>query len=286
MRSRKTKLPPKSIGRAAVNLAGLSSAFAIAFGGLFLVQDRLSREQKKLLTAGGSMALPQSESAEAGAADISLRDALTEEKLLQLVRSLEQREDISPHEPLEGQLTMVQAIECCEAWLTEFFLSDFAPENLSSSEYRINSYLWAPEGSDPEASPWLSCWTISLINQNIDASLTLSAVSGQVLDVSVSCSLPAENQSRERLLTLFDKYALSFGLEEGDFLLSFEDKETETNKLFYCQSIGSRELYAAIQTGNIIYTASGTNPDIAFYRELFNVRLYLSSGPQHNPSFD
>lgn len=280
--SPKPKHPPKGIGRTAVNLIGILSAFAIAFCGLFLVQGRLNLEQNKLLESGGVVELPQTITTEAAeSAIVSLRDSLAEEELLQLVHGLEQKEELIPHEPLEGQLTMIQAINCGEAWLEEFFLSDVTSDDLTAKDYRANCYLWTPEaaGADGEASPWLGCWTVSLSNQNIDASLTLSAVSGQILEASVSLS-PVLYRGREDLLTLLEKYASSFGLEGDDILISFEDKDANEKGLLCYQSIGTRGLYAAIQTGNIIFAIAGADTETSLYMERFNVHLYLSSGPK------
>lgn len=281
--SPKTKLPPKGIGRIAVNLMGILSAFAIAFGGLFLVQGRLSLEQDNLLEGSGLVELPQTVTTEAAeSVAISLGDSLTENDLLQLIQNLEQKKEIKPHEPQEGQLTMIQAINCGKAWLEEFFLSDFASNNLPAREYRVNCYLWTPEtaGAVPETSPWLSCWTISLSNQNIDASLTLNAVSGQILDASVNFSAPVSYQSREALLTLLDKYASSFGLDGDDVLISIEDKDANARDLLCCQSIGTCGIYAAIQAGNIIFASAGIDTETPLYMERFNVHLYLSSEPK------
>lgn len=274
--------PSKGIGRIAVNLAGILSAFAIAFGGLFLVQGRLSLEQKQLLEGGGKVELPQTGTAEAAeSVGICLQDSLAEEDLLQLLHSLEQMDEVRPHEPLEGQLTMIQAINRSEAWLEEFFLSYFTSDDLPAKEYKANCYLWAPEtaGASPEASPRLSCWTVSLSNQSIDASLTLSAVSGQILDAAVSCSAPASAQNSQDLLTLLDKYALSFGLEEDATLICIEDKDDRAKELSCCQSIGTRGIYAAIKAGNIIFTSTDMNTNAPVYMERFNVHLYLSLEP-------
>ena len=278
----KTK-QPKGIGRVVVNLMGILSAFAIAFGGLFLVQSRLSLEQDKLLEGGGLVELPQTVTTEAAeSVTISLQDSLSENDLLQLIQDLEQKGEIRPHEPLEGQLTMIQAINCSEAWLEEFFLSDFASNDLPAREYRVNCYLWTPEttDADPETFPWFSCWTVSLSSQNIDASLILSAVSGQILDASVSFSAPVSYQSRETLLTLLDKYAFSFGLEGDTVLISIEDKDTSARELLCYQSIGTCGIYAAMQAGNIIFASAGIDTETHLYLERFNVHLYLSSEPK------
>ncbi len=231
LRRFQSKRTPKFIGRTAINFLGILSAFAIAFGGLFLVQGRLRLEQEQLLKSGGLTELPQAGAAEAiDSAYVTLGQRLAEEELFQLIDSLEQREEIRPHEPLEGQLSMIQAISHGEAWLEEFILPYLASDALTATEYRASCYLWTPEaaGTATDSAPWLDCWTVSLTKPDIDATLTLSAVSGQVLDASISSSAWAFIQDDKNLLALLDKYASSFGLEEGDSLIFILDKDNST----------------------------------------------------------
>lgn len=273
-------------GRICINILGILCAFGIAFGGLLLVQGRLLGEQGKLLAGGGLVELPRvgtveavqvGEAVEAG--DALEMKQLTEEELLQLVYSLEHKGEISPHEPLQGQLTMIQALDYSEVWLEEFFLPHFGLSNLLSKEYKTSCYLWMPETaeSDPEAFPWLSCWTVSISNQNISVSLTLNAVSGQVLDASVSCSVPVPYQEADSLMTLLGDYAFSFGLEEDYTLIYSGETDSGAKKLPWYQSVGTAGIYAAIQADNIVIAAAGDSGNYPLYEEIFNVHLYLCS---------
>lgn len=282
LRRFQSKQPPKPAGRKAVNFLGILSAFAIAFGGLFLVQGRLRLEQDQILKSGGLVELPQAGAAEAiDSAYVTLGQRLAEEELFQLIDSLEQREEIRPHEPLEGQLSMIQAISHGEAWLEEFILPYLASDALTATEYRASCYLWTPEaaGTDTDSAPWLDCWTVSLTKPDIDATLTLSAVSGQILEASISCSAWASAQKDENMLTLFDRYASSFGLEEGDSLIFIQDKDSPTHSQICYQSIGTRGICAAMETGNVVLTATDTDTDTPLYMERFSLRLYLSKEP-------
>lgn len=268
-----------------INLLGVLCALAIAFSGLFLVQGRLLGEQDKLLAGGGLVELPQIETAGAvEVGDAFVLNQLAEEELLQLVYSLEQKGEVRPHEPLQGQLTMIQAMDCGEVWLEEFFLPHFGLNDLFSGEYKISCYLWTPEtaGQDMEAAPWFSCWTVSVSNRNIDASLTLSAVSGQVLDASVSCSAPVPYQDRDSLMTLLEDYAFSFGLEEDYTLIYSGETDSGAKKLPWYQSIGMNGLYAAIQADNIVVSVADSDT-YPLYQEFFNVHLYLCSEPVAAP---
>lgn len=270
---------PGKSGRLFINLLGILCALAIAFSGLFLVQGRLIGEQDKFLAGGGLVELPQIETAGAVEVGDTLGlNQLAEEELLQLVYSLEQKGEIRPHEPLQEQLTMIQAMDCGVVWLEEFFLPHFGLYDFLSGEYRTSCYLWAPEtaGQDIEASPWLSCWTVSISNRNIDATLTLSAVSGQVLDASVSCSAPVSYQDGDSLMTLLGDYAFSFDLEEDYTLICSGETDSGEKKLPWYQSIGKEGIYAAIQADNIVVSVADSDTN-SLYQEFFNVHLYLCS---------
>ena len=103
-------------------------------------------------------------------------------------------------------------------------------------------------------------------------------MSGQVLDASISSSAWAFIQDDKNLLALLDKYASSFGLEEGDSLIFILDKDNSTPSQICYQGIGARGICAAMETGNFVITAADTDTDTPLYMERFSLRLYLSLG--------
>ncbi len=284
MNSQKTsQSPSKRLGGIVINSLGILAAFAIAFGGLFLVQSSLAREKERLLAGGGMAALPQTEAVEAVAAkDLAALRQLTGDELWQLIQIMEQKGETRPHEPVQGQLTMAEAVDCGRAWMEEFFLPRFGVSRLFAEECRISCYLWAPEtaGAGTEEYPWLSCWTVSFANQELEAKLLLSAVSGQVLDAKVSYSAPVPWQDGEELTEILTEYASSFGLD-GDYCMVYSaETDSGAKKLpWYC-SVGDRGIYAALDAGSIsMVSSSVVDPETgeAAYaeREYFDVRLYL-----------
>lgn len=270
MKSQKTKqAPSKGFGGTLLNLAGVLSAVAIAFGGWFLVQDSLAREQEKFLNSGGLVELPQTGGTEVTEAEPFVSVQLTEAELLQLVQGMEQQEEMQPHEPVQGQLTMAQAMERAMAWLEESFLSRFGLGDTLAGERKVSCYLWAPEaaGQDSAAAPWLSCWTVSVRSRGMDAVLTMSAVSGQILDVSVSCSVSVPYDSDD-ILALLEEHADSFGLEGDDVLFFVGGTDPAAKEMPLYQSIGTKGIYAAIR--------ADSEKD-SFSEEFFSLHLYLCS---------
>lgn len=275
--------PAKNAGKVLINLSGILAALTITFGGLFLVQFKLNQEQERLLTDSGLIELPQTEFIEViEAGDLSLSVLLTEEQLEELRNILEEPGETAPHEPLSGQLSMAQAIECGQTWLKDFFLPRLGISDNSLLDYKAVCYLWAPESpdSEPENRPWLSCWTISLSNQHMEAVLILNAVTGQILDATVSCFSPIEYQEQNALMTLLKGFASSFGMDNDSRPVYSAETESGAKKLPWYQHLGTRGTFAAIQASSIIVCSTDTDTDLPLYTEQFNIHLYLSSGPE------
>lgn len=280
MKSKRTKQAPSGGFRGIlINFTGILSALVILLGGLLLVQEGLAREKERLLAGSGLLELPRAEAMETvEAGDTVVPDRLTEEELLQIVQCLEQKREIQPHEPVQGQLTMVQALDCGRAWLEEFFLQPFSLNDFAVEEYKISCYLWSPEdaGEDREERPWLSCWTVTVRSQSVDAVLTLNAASGQILAASVSCSGSVLWESGD-MAALLGKYADSFGLEGDDRLVYSGETDFGAKKLPWYRSIGTKGVYAGIQADSYVVAAGADSGTDALYEEFLNVQLYLCS---------
>lgn len=263
MRNLKTKL---------ANLLSILLSFGIALGGLVLVQSRLLREEADLFRSGGKITFSapsggtESEKSDSVSIAITL---LSDQELAEAVQNLENGSDIYPHEPLPGQLSMVQAIETGKDWIGDFVLSHFW-SRLPMPEYRADCYLWTPLESN--ADPLFSYWTVNLSSQNINASLILNAVSGQVLDASLSSSLPVEYLEEEPLFSILDDYSASFGLERDNYVISAEKTAQQHGRLY--QSIGKSGTFAAISSDNIANSSAGDSSENPAF---FTLHLYLSS---------
>lgn len=258
-----------------LNLLGILSAFVIAFGGLFLVQSSLAMEEKSFMSGGGLVELHQAVTVEtAEGEDISVPRPLTEEELMQVIKALERGGEIRPHEPGQDQLSMIEAIECGRTWMEDFLMPHLGLSDSILQGYKVSCYLWMPETEEAvaEERSWLSCWTISFSNQNLETRLILNAVSGQVLDASVSSALPVEYQDREHLMTFLEDYAFSFGMTEDYILVYSEETESGAKKLPWYQSIGTQGIFAGINADSVAISVADTDDS---YTEFFNIRLYL-----------
>lgn len=258
------------------NLGGILSAFGIAFGGLFLVQSRLAREEAELLQGSGVVEIiGESEAMDAFEADISdtvivEKARLTEEELASAVGNLVRGREEFPHEPRQGQLTMAQAIESGKDWLEDFLMPHLGVEDAGLGEYKANCYLWTTQeekaGEEKEQNKIFSYWTVMLASQGMEAELILSAASGQVLEASVASSYAIECQDEEGRKALLKDYGDSFGLGGSSLFLD------GGNGMIY-RRIGNMGLYTAVGSGSVII--SRAEEDGAKSGEIFSVQLYL-----------
>lgn len=264
-----------------INLSGLLLSFGIAAGGLFLVQTRLEKEENALLQSGGTVtaAADSAESQKAESTQITGMK-LTEEQIALILDSLESASDIFPHEPGPGQLSMAEAVEYGRTWLDDFFLPHMGTSFSHPVDYKADCYLWTPvqEAAGDKSALSLSCWTVNLSSQEIQAALVIHAVSGQVLSASINCSFPEESASDPEFLSLLQEYGDSFGLGTADFLLSPKDQENAQSPHFAMyQRLGDAGIYAAIET-NSIHISIDTSPfEIVEYRGILNLLLYLTA---------
>lgn len=274
---------------AAVNALGIVLAFGAAFGEVFLVQEGLARETAGALRQSGEMRVPVPSAGvqASGMPGIDWEETgrkLTQEELLAAVAGLEGKGESYPHEPLPGQLSMAQAIECGREWLEDFFMPYLGMSGDDMKEYRINCFLWArraPDGGEQTQDSLLSYWTVSFGGADLEAGLVLNAASGQVLEASVTVKAPVEYQAQEELMKLFQAYAESFGTTE-DYLFV----DAEGGDLY--QRIGDEGLYAALKTGSIVIDTAkpgggetssyGGEASSVQYTELLSLQLYLGHG--------
>lgn len=266
-------------GNGLVNIMGIVLAFGFAFGGLFLVQNMLMEEKGNLLRSGGMIEI-SGQDLEEEAVKIVETDAekllLTEEELIQAVENMQNLEhDAYPHEPLPGQMSMVEAIECGRKWLEDFLMPHLGAEDYIPQGYMITSYLVAPWEDDEDGmeKQLRSYWMVALAGEDVEVELVLNAVTGQMLGTSVECHFPAECLEKEKLAELLEDYVESFGLEGECGVVCSEKYAEQTGALLMLQSVGNGEVFANMRTSGVVVTATG----IQEYRDTFYVRLWLGT---------
>lgn len=269
--------------RLSADLPGILLALAIAFGSLFLVENRLSKEKEQLLESGGAVTVQaQTQWIEADKLDeaaIGLEEAiLSQEELLRAVEGMEGAGVVSPHEPKPGQLSMEQAVSCGEEWIEGFLLPHLGSEDASLQEYQVNCYLWTKEeeGEDAGGNESHSYWNITLKSQDTDAQLSMSAVTGQVLYAMVGYAHPIEHEE-DIFMRLAEDYMESFGIG-ADYVALGE----EVNEWSVYQACEDGVLSATVEVSDVVVSAikaveEWAQGTIYETQDYFYIRLYLES---------
>lgn len=290
------------------NLLGFLLSLGAAFGGLFLVQSRLAGETERLLADGGQRTVPPQPQVTAQIMDATETTIITQEDhLLRFTEDLKRRETAVLHDPLPGQLSMAEAVKNARAWLEEFFMPGLSAADFRLSEYKTDCYLWAAGRAEGEESPqeeWnplYSYWNVTLHSRELEASLILNALTGQILEASVVCDLPSAYDAGESLPVLLSGYADSLRPDESYSMLfgtnltveavekpsaesggSSEQKGTtvpegigsssEQSRALLYRSVGSQGVLAAVSAESMAAGSPG-KPD---YEEVLSIRLYLT----------
>lgn len=258
-----------------VNLSGMLLACAIAFGGAFAVWSRLRGEKERLLSGGGEAKILSEEIQSADVVSIEVKEAgLTPEELRQAVLCLESTAEKVPHEPVPGQLSMTDAIQCGMIWIEGFFLPHLDGEAAMPGECRMNCYLWAGQ-----ENPLLGYWEVSFSGEAMEAALILNAVTGQVLQARIALAFPGGGRPDEDSLSgLLEEYADSFGVETNYAVSRAEETETggsthgeESGKDWrFGQRLENEEMAACLEAGEAV----GVSADSEDGKETLCFALY------------
>lgn len=110
-----------------------------------------------------------------------LRAQLTMEQVEDVVKSWNNRKNLLLHNPVEGQLTMEEAIQAGKDWLVEMGYSP--KEQESVAPFRIKATLAIGVGESGVGTPleaYYSMWSLWFSNETISVRLDLNAVTGRV----------------------------------------------------------------------------------------------------------
>lgn len=225
------------------NCLGIMLAFGIALGGLFFVRNMLEESKEVMLSQKGQVEVarlfPEAH------ASRQERAFLTGNELFQIINNMESDKEEYPHEPIEGQLSMEQAVERSKEWVEELCTQYLNAETLLPAEYKkiTASLCIKPEEGGMDGHSYLySYWRITLTGEHMEAELLLNAVTGLALDTAIYSRLPEisfEQINVEELLTV---YVDGFGFEEGNI-------ERQGTGVY--MRLGQEDIYAAVRTVGI-----------------------------------
>lgn len=176
----------KMMGTAAALLLSL----CIAVGGLCILRVGLEKEERSMLSRGGTVEQTSGSAQEQGEGGTEVRYtesdiSLSEEELYQVLKNHEDSEVFYPHEPYYGQLPMDEAVERGEAWIEEL-KKETGLFSASSGELgkKVSAYLYRPGGEEEmilDSNRIFSIWDLDFYGENFSVSMEMNAVTGQIL---------------------------------------------------------------------------------------------------------
>ncbi|NLK51591.1 MAG: hypothetical protein GX295_03980 [Syntrophomonadaceae bacterium] len=266
---------------------GVAFSLMIAFCGWILTNTLLDKQETVLLSVTGSIHAPSVLGTTAGTGNDANSNStpkiktelITDETKLEegvmakiLANWNAPKSHARPHEPVEGQLSMEQAITAAKNGLSHFNTHGIIPPELLKDEFtRTNASLWENQPAikenqsdtrvkvSMELPPEYSYWAITFGNEKMSVQLTLNAVTGAIWRADIFSYQAGTIFANLDVVEMVEIYAAYLGLNGGDSL-SFN--ETWASKGF---------------AGDIIsVTATKNETGVDSTKSYSGISLYLS----------
>lgn len=250
-----------------MTLSAIILAFVIAFGGLFFMQWKLQQQEEILLSE--KKIIKSEVSVNNGDKNSPTKKVLTEKELIEIVQSIENNKNVTPHEPKNSQLSMEQAIEQGKIWIKDFFAEYIGNDVVNLKEIKsisANLCVNNPAGKYKISDILYSYWKITLENSDVKVNMVMNSVTGQIINILI-CSYKKELEfSSANTESLLDHYIETLQLQS-----SFQYEKSDG---FSYRKITNGELYAVIQKGNIMVESTKNK---IHYKSGNSLNLYLST---------
>lgn len=203
-----------------INFCGLILALFLSGCGFILTEYLLNKKTESLLS--GQIGIDKNSEVTKIVDIDNEAQFLSNEELKQVLNNMNAKEEY-PHEPIEGQMTMEEAITKGKEWIETLFEKNSVFSNYMQQTYQnIDAKLCVKNyNNDMSINLLNSYWTLNFIKQNLKVNLVLNSVTGQVLDANISYYAPINSSedncvvtvSSEFLTILLTDYTLSFGFK-------------------------------------------------------------------------
>lgn len=234
------------ISRYKYTFASLLFAVLFVFGSMAAMNYILSIRETRLLTESGRVEMESPVRAwenwqndeESPVSDIgSERHILNTQQVEDAVKCWNNRTSIILHDPVEGQISMEEAVKAGEAWLSEMKIG----EGTDALSYAINAELGVGgqiEDAGEKLEAYYSFWTVQYSGKSMRAILYINAVTGKVWGAEItSYGNPIEKLPYERLRLFVELAGLQISDDELTVVEYGGDKSgiAIKNSLLYAQ---------------------------------------------------
>lgn len=253
-----------------ITVFGVMLACGAALVGLFFMREFLEKKQNDILSQKGTV-LAADYDENNSQNKVVPQTRLSEEELQQILMKIESTVKEEPQEPFGRQLSMKEAIVKGEQWLNKFYenVKDTITEFPNKYE-EITATLCKKQmdvGESILQDDLYGYWTITYRAENVEVTLLLNAVTGQVLRANMvffHSGVDFSTISEEKIL---NSYADSFSLKRASVI----QREGQTATL----SLDNDNLYAVLQIKSIRINQVDDTGKIQEYKNLLD--LYLST---------
>lgn len=222
---------------------GIAFSLMIAFGGWILTNTLLDKQETVLLSKTGSIYVPAGLKTMAGSANDANSNLPPKTKTELLPNETKLEEGVMakilanwnapqsyarPHDPVEGQFSMEQAITAAKNGLSHFSTQGIIPPVLLENEFtRTKASLWEnhpafkENPSDPrvkvstELPPAYSYWVITFDNEKLNVRLMLNAVTGAIWRADIVSYQAGTTLTDLDVVEMIEIYAAYLGLDGG-----------------------------------------------------------------------
>lgn len=213
-----------------LTILGVVFSLIIAFFGWMLTNMLLDRQDIELLASTGSISVPIGQNNEAKTGLTITGAKLDKNSIISMSEILNNWDNsrgyTRPHEPVEGQLNMEQALAMAEAGVSYFGTQGIFHEELLQDEFtQISASLCVNQpraiqaavlSPVAELSPEYSYWEISLGNEKINVNLRINAVTGMIWDIEIYSIKEEIQLTSFNAIEMLDVYTEYLGLEGED----------------------------------------------------------------------
>lgn len=170
-------------------------SFSVVFGGWFLTKQLLNQKKTEMLKSSGQVALQSSETTWFGETWLDHTQSksdfvgveLSENEIKKILEVWESGADEVPHEPLEGQMDMEQAIMEGRNWISNLSEQGILPAYLAECSFdKTSAKLCKPDAEVTFDEYLLSYWQNIYVEGDVKIILTINAATGQIWKADIS----------------------------------------------------------------------------------------------------
>lgn len=181
----------------------LTLLLATAFIGLSMFSSRNLLKRKEATLLSGSGTIQQSSPVSAGLnGNDGTAGTLSIEDIQDVVEIWSTRVGLYVHEPVEGQITMKEAVKNVDEWLLKMGISEGIYSGNSTVRSTLNIAKSKKDAPDM-LSPVYSFWEVVVYGDELDGAFYVNAVTGQIWEAHINMLSAVQEFSENQLLESF-----------------------------------------------------------------------------------